>query len=241
MPAGPPIRAVLFDFYGTLAHAVAWGDTHEQVFDRHGLAFDPATWDHNFVGEANDGDAHLEHSTTRDAYVAWELERMRRRARACGVGEDDLEALVADLHRAAKTYTLAPYDEVLAVLAELRGRGMVLAICSNWDWDIDRAVAQAGLEGAVDVVVTSARAGARKPHARIFRHTLERCMVAPPEALFVGDTVHADVTGPVAYGMRAVHVLRDDIQGEVPTLPDGATRARDLTAVLDLVDRTAQT
>ena len=239
MSAGPPIRAVLFDFYGTLARAVAWGDTHEQVFDRHGLAFDPATWGYNFVGEANDGDAHLEHSTTRDAYVAWELERMRRRARACGVGEDDLEALVADLHRAAKTYTLAPYDEVLAVLAELRERGMVLAICSNWDWDIDRAVAQAGLEGAVDVVVTSARAGARKPHARIFRHTLERCMVAPPEALFVGDTLHADVTGPVAYGMRAVHVRRDDIQGGAPTLPDGATRARDLTAVLDLVERAA--
>ncbi|MDQ2827252.1 MAG: HAD family hydrolase [Actinomycetota bacterium] len=235
MPADPPIRAVLFDFYGTLARAVSWGDTHEQVFDRHGLRFDASTWGHNFVGEANDGDAHLEHSTTRDAYVAWELERMRRRARACGVGEDDLEALVGDLHRAAKTYTLAPYDEVPDVLAELRTRGMVLAICSNWDWDIDRAVAQAGLEDAVDVVVTSARAGARKPHARIFRHTLERCMVAPPEALFVGDTFSADVAGPVAYGMHALHVWRDDMQGEAPLLPEGATRARDITAVLDLV------
>jgi putative hydrolase of the HAD superfamily len=238
---GAPLRAVLFDFYGTLAHAVAWGDTHEQVFDRHGLRFDATTWGHNFVGEANDGDAHLEHSATRDAYVAWELDRMRRRARACGVGDDDLEALVADLHKAAKTYTLAPYDEVPGVLAELRARGLVLAICSNWDWDIERAVAQAGLEDAVDVVVTSARAGARKPHPRIFRHTLERCMVAPPEALFVGDTMHADVTGPVAYGMHALHVWREDMLGEPPPLPEGATRARDITAVLDLVERAAPT
>ena len=66
---------------------------------------------------------------------------------ACGVGEDDLDALVADLHTASKTYTLKAYDEVPDVLAELRRRGLIVAICSNWDWDIDRAVAGAGLEG----------------------------------------------------------------------------------------------
>ena len=110
----------------------------------------------------------------------------------------------------------------------------ILAICSNWDWDIDRAVAGAGLEDVVDVVVTSARAGARKPHPRIFRHTLQRCYVAPPEALFVGDTVYADVEGPLAYGMSALHVWRDDMVGAPPPLPRGATRAADLRAVLDL-------
>ena len=228
--------AVLFDFYGTLARAVSWGDTHEQVFARHGLTFDAVTWGHNFVGEANDGDQHLDHSTSREAYVAWELDRMRRRARACGVDEDELEALVGDLHTASKTYTLKPYDEVPDVLAELRGRGLTLAICSNWDWDIDRAVAQAGLDGAVDVVVTSARAGARKPHWRIFAHTLERCLVSPWDVLFVGDTVSADVEGPLAYGMRALHVWRDDRDGDPPPLPEGAVRAPDITAVLDLLD-----
>jgi putative hydrolase of the HAD superfamily len=229
-----PIRAVLFDFYGTLARAVTWGDTHEQVFARHGLAFDAENWGWNFIGQTNDGDDHAEHSTSREVYVAWELDRLRRRARACGVGDDDLEALVADLHTASKTYTLKAYDEVADVLAELRRRGLILAICSNWDWDIDRAVAGAGLEGLVDVVVTSARAGARKPHPRIFRHTLQRCYVAPPEALFVGDTMYADVEGPLAYGMSAVHVWRDDMVGEPPPLPAGAHRAADLRAVLDL-------
>lgn len=224
---------MLFDFYGTLARAVSWGDTHEQVFARHGLPFDAEQWGWNFVGEANDGDEHLEQSANRGAYVAWELERLRGRARRCGVGEDDLEALVADLHTSSKTYTLKAYDEVADVLAELRRRGLILAICSNWDWDIDRAVAGAGLEGAVDVVVTSAQAGARKPHPRIFRHTLQRCYVAPPEALFVGDTVYADVEGPLTYGMAALHVWRDDRVGEPPPLPAGATRAADLRAVLD--------
>ena len=228
------MKAVLFDFYGTLARAVAWGDTHEQVFARHGLVFDAARWGHNFVGESNDGDEHVEHSASRDAYVAWEVDRLRRRARNCGVGDDELDALVADLHTAAKTYTLKAYDEVPDVLGALRRRGLTVGICSNWDWDLDRAIASAGLVGRADVVVTSAQAGARKPHPRIFRHTLERCGVEPAETLFVGDTMYADVEGPIAYGMRAVHVWRDDMVGDPGPLPAGATRTPDLRAVLDL-------
>lgn len=228
-------RAVLFDFYGTLARAVSWGETHEQVFARHGLPFDAANWGHNFVGEAGDGDEHLEHSVSREAYLAWERERLRRRAQACGVGDDDLEALVADLHSASKAYTLKAYDEVPDVLGNLRARGVTVAICSNWDWDLDRAVAQSGLDHLVDVAVTSAQAGARKPHPRIFRHTLERCGVEAREALFVGDTFSADVEGPLAAGMRVVHVWRDDVEGDPPPLPEGAVRSADLRAVLDVV------
>ena len=226
---------MLFDFYGTLARAVSWGDTHAQVFERRSLPFDADRWGWNFVGESNDGDQHLEHSVDRASYVAWERERLRRRARNCGVGEDELEALVDDLHVASKTYTLEAYDEVPEVLAELRQRRLRVAICSNWDWDIDRAVALAGLAGTTDVVVTSAQAGARKPHPLIFEHTLERCGVGAAETLFVGDTMYADVEGPIAYGMRAVHVWRDDMVGDPGPLPPGAIRTPDLRAVLDLV------
>lgn len=229
------IRAVLFDFYGTLARAVAWGDSHDQVFDRHGLPFDAQRWGESFAGDPDDGGEHVEHSVSREAYVAWELDRLRSRARACGVGEDDLEVLVADLHRASKTYTLKAYDEAPDVLAALRRRGLTVAICSNWDWDIDRAVAGAGLDGLVDVVVTSAQAGARKPHPRIFRHTLARCGVAPGQALFVGDSLGPDVEGPVAQGIPALHVWRHEMVGDPPSLPAGAVRAPDLLAVLDLV------
>lgn len=229
------IRAVLFDFYGTLARAVSWGDTHEQVFARHGLPFDTVQWGHNFVGEANDGDEHLAQSVDRDTYVAWEVERLRRRARACGVGPDDLEALVADLHSASKAYTLKAYDEVPDVLQAVRDGGVTVAICSNWDWDLDRAVAQSGLDRLVDVAVTSAQAGARKPHPRIFWHTLRRCGVEPHETLFVGDTLYADVEGPLALGIPAVHVWREDMLGDPPALPPGAWRAPDLRVLLDLV------
>ncbi len=238
------IRGVLFDFYGTLARAVVWGETHEEIFARRGLAGPGARWGSQWVGGAVDGEDHVEHSVSRDAYVAWELERLRTRARACGVADDELEPLVADLHRASKTYTLAAYDEVTDVLIELRRRGLVLAVCSNWDWDLAQQVANVGLDTLVDEIVTSAQAGARKPHPRIFDHTLARCRLEAAETMFVGDTWGPDVEGPLAAGLRPVHLFRDDqaeraresgLEASAPPLPEGVARAPDLRALLDLV------
>ena len=242
--AAGDVKGVLFDFYGTLARAVVWGETHEEIFARRGLAGPGAKWGSQWVGGAVDGEEHVEHSASREAYVAWELERLRTRARACGVADDELEPLVADLHRATKTYTLAAYDEVADVLVALRRRGLVLAVCSNWDWDLADQVAHVGLDPLLDDIVTSAHAGARKPHSRIFAYTLDRCRLAPEETLFVGDTWRPDVEGPLAAGLRPVHLFSDDqvqraresgLEALAPPLPDGVVRATDLRAVLDLV------
>ena len=98
--------------------------------------------------------------------------------------------------------TMRAYEETAAVLAELRARGLTLAICSNWDWDLEEAIAAAGLTGTVDVTVSSAWIGARKPHRRMYDAVLERTGVAPEDALFVGDTWSCDVEGPRAAGLR---------------------------------------
>jgi putative hydrolase of the HAD superfamily len=230
------VAAVLFDFYGTLARATAWGPTVEDVLARRGVAVDPdarARW----AAETADGVDHREHSSARDRYVAWEQARLRRLAEACGVGAADLDEVVGELYATIKEFTLEAYDEAPGVLAALRDRGLTLAVCSNWDWDLDRALGRAGLDQLVDVVVTSARAGARKPHPRIYEQTLERCRVAAPDALFVGDTWGADVEGPLAAGLRPVHVWRAD-DGRTPPPPplvDGVGRVSDLRGVLDLV------
>ncbi len=62
---------------------------------------------------------------------------------------------------------------------ELRERGLTLAICSNWDWDLEPAVTETGLDGWFDTVVSSAWAGARKPHPRIYRYLLEQSGLDP--------------------------------------------------------------
>ena len=210
---------MLFDFYGTLARAVAWGPTVSDVLGRWGAALDPvaeARWN----DETADGIDHAEHSVDRDAYRAWAHARFRRLATGCGVGAADLDEVVVDLYRASRDYVLEAYDDVPQTLAELRRRGITVAVCSNWDWDLDTALAATGLHDLVDVCVTSARAGARKPHPRIYEVTLRRCGVDAQEALFVGDTWGPDVEGPRAVGIASFHLQRD---------------AADLRAVLDLV------
>ena len=220
-------EAVLFDFYGTLARAVAWGPPFEDVLGRRGLALadaPEARWE-------DDGLDHAEHSRDRDTYVRWEHDRLRRLARACGALDGDLDDIVAELYAASKDYVLAAYDEVAGTLSDLRQRAVTVAVCSNWDWDLDNALAAAGLPGMVDVVVTSAQAGARKPHPRIYETALVRCGVGPGDALFVGDTWEPDVEGPRRAGIRAVQVWRPDQHAEPP--PPGAIT--DLRAVLDLL------
>ncbi len=228
--------AVLFDFYGTLARAIAWGTPPEEVMARFGLTVDPdarAEW----AAQSGDGLEHLEHSVDRERYVAWELSRLCQLVERCGAAPADVEEVASQVYAALKTFTLAAYDEVPDVLRQLRERGVTVAVCSNWDWDLDHAMAQAGLDGLVDVAVTSAQAGARKPHPRIFRHTLERCGVGPDEAVFVGDSWHPDVEGPLAAGLRPVHLWRPDEREseEPPPLVDGVQRVADLRGVLELV------
>ncbi len=220
-------RAVLFDFYGTLARAVSYGLTYEEVFERWGVPFDSSTWA-AWTNRVHDGQEHLEHSASRDTYVAWELERLRSVVASLPVPGDHVDAMVADLHAASKDFTLAAYDEVADVLAGLRSGGVTVAVCSNWDWDLDRALDRSGLTGAADVVVTSAQAGARKPHRRIFAVTLDRCGVTPDQAVFVGDSWGPDVEGPRAMGMAAVHLCRPDRPGPAPPLPPGVRRISDL-------------
>src|SRR3954462_13191361 len=228
------IKAVFLDFYGTLAHATTWGPTRQEIMAKRGFTIPNddalAKWTGTF--DNIDGTEHLEQSRSANHYQAWERDRLQQFVTACGVGPDDAEALVDDLYSATKAFALEAYPEVPDVLRELRARGLTLAVCSNWDWHLDRAMDQAGLTDLVDVQLTSARAGARKPHRRIFEHTLQACGdLEPSDVLFVGDSWAPDVEGPAAIGMRPVHVWRPEWDGDrepPPPISDGVVRVSDL-------------
>lgn len=226
----PALDAVLFDFYGTLAEAVDWGPSLDDVLAGHGYSRTESTADWWGV---QDGTDHSAHSATREAYVAWERHRLGLLADASGVPASRRDAVIEDLHAATKTFSLAVYDDVPPVLDALHARGVRIAVCSNWDWDLPGLVSDLGLAGAFEVVITSARVGARKPHPRIYAETLAALGVEPARALFVGDSLHADVEGPLDFGMRAVHVDRGgEADGD---LPDGAVRVETLAALKEVL------
>ena len=161
---------VLFDFYGTLARATNWTSV-DVVLAEHGVELDDELRD-RYWNDGLDGIEHLEHSRSRDHYVAWQRKRILSMLSETDLHPGEHELVLEKLRDGNAARVLEAYEEARPVLAALRGEGLVLGICSNWDWDLSEAVDEAGLTDAVDVVVSSAWAGARKPHPRIFEHTL---------------------------------------------------------------------
>ncbi len=231
-------RGVLLDFYGTLARA-----THrfsiEEALAEHGYVLAPEALDRWFNGGI-DGDDHVAASLSREHYVKWQLEHTYRMLSESDIHPGEHAAIAEELRIGAGTRVLEAYDEVPGVLARLRDAGLTLVVCSNWDWDLAEAVEESGLTEAVDLLISSAWVGVRKPNQRIYAHTLSKAGLEPEQVLFVGDTWGADVEGPIAAGMTPVYLRRD---GHWPdaTCPHneprgrGVTVAPDLSTILDLI------
>ncbi|HVM39917.1 MAG TPA: HAD-IA family hydrolase, partial [Acidimicrobiia bacterium] len=198
--ATKPTATVVLDFYGTLAEATEVGPTFDDVLID--LGYTPQgrqSWELL----ATEAAEHAEHSTSREAYVAWEHARLRQFAEQAGVPASASASVADALIETSKAYRLRLYDETIEVLDALTDRGVRLALCSNWDWDLPDHLTELGLDHYFTPTVVSARAGARKPHPRIYTHLVDGLGCMPSQVLFVGDTWDADVEGPLAHGMRA--------------------------------------
>jgi putative hydrolase of the HAD superfamily len=235
----PTFDAVLLDFYGTLARATQWVSI-DVVLAEHGVEL-PDDVREKWWNDGMDGIEHLEHSASRDDYVAWQQQRLLGMLSETDVHPGEYEVILEKLREGNEARVLEAYPEVPGVLEGLRDLGMRLAICSNWDWDLTEAVEEVGLLDCFEAVVSSAWAGARKPHPRIFEHALDKVGAEPGATLFVGDTWGPDVVGPRAAGMTPLYLRREDHWPDdtAPTMLDtDVACAADLTGALELVRTT---
>jgi putative hydrolase of the HAD superfamily len=236
------VSAVIFDFYGTLAH---WADVeatdYAAVFAAHGYVLAPEALDTYF--QRYDGVDHAEHSVSEAAYEAWVRTRLRDLTDACCVADGHVDGVI-DALRSSDQGEMVAYPEAAAVLSSLRDAGLAIGVCSNWGWELDAFLDAAGLLHLVDAAVTSARAGARKPHPAIYAQSVAALGVAAADVLFVGDSWEPDVRGPRRAGMAAAHVWRRDERGgqRAPVLRPGDHRVGGLgevPGVLEALDGTA--
>jgi putative hydrolase of the HAD superfamily len=228
-------RAVIFDFYGTLAH---WRDTHSSgytdVFAAHGYALPDNVLDAYFTRW--DGVEHAAHSVSESSYEVWVRHRLCELTSACAVPPSDEKLIIDDL-RAADHGPMVAYPEAAATLRALREGGFAIGVCSNWGWELDSFLRQVDLFELVDVAVTSARVGARKPHPLIYARSADALGVEMGEVVFVGDSWAPDVEGPHQSGMTAVHLWRDEERPgqREPELPTGVHRIASLTDLIALL------
>jgi HAD superfamily hydrolase (TIGR01509 family) len=186
---------------------------------------------------ASEGLDHSRWSGSRTAYCGWTTETLAALAHiSTGPGADlggapslgPLGELAPRVVPALEQWHQAPMVALPGAaecLARLKGAGFPIALCSNWGWDLADDLAGTGLAGYVDVFMTSAQAGYRKPHARIYRATLERAGFRAEDAVFVGDSLRTDALGPQRAGIRSVLVTRteEQVHGEqVASLDDAA-------------------
>ena len=126
-----------------------------------------------------------------------------------------------------------------ALLESLRSRGLALGLVSNTfdpPWLLHRDLERMGIAERLDVAVFSSEVGKRKPHPEIFERALGALGVDPRRALFVGDSLVADVGGAGALGMTTVQALwfRAD---DTPGAPEPDYRAFTHMDVLNVAAR----
>lgn len=101
-----------------------------------------------------------------------------------------------------------PYDDVVPAFERLSERGIRIGLISNWDRRLAGIFTGLGLGSLLDVIISSAEVGLRKPDPRIFELALSRVCAEPGEAAHVGDHLYADVLGAEAAGMTPVLIDR---------------------------------
>jgi putative hydrolase of the HAD superfamily len=228
-------RAVIFDFYGTLARwQVSHVSNYVSVFAKHGYVLPHSVLDDYFA--RYDGVDHVDHSMNEETYEAWVRLRLRDLAEACDVPVGEYDVIIEAL-RVSDTGPMCAYPEAADTLRTLRDEGIGVGVCSNWGWHLQPYLADVDLLELVDSSVTSARAGVRKPHRSIYEQSARELGVDVSDAVFVGDSWVPDVEGPRRIGMEAVHLWRlDEREGMTPPpLTDGVNRIADLSELVELL------
>ncbi|HEX6368211.1 MAG TPA: HAD-IA family hydrolase [Longimicrobium sp.] len=182
------IRAVLYDFDGTLADSTEL----TMLCYRHTMR--------THLGEVLPDEEWLSgFGTTLEA-------QMRRFARDPGEVEAMLDTY-REYQNSIHDGLVRPFPDAAETVAELERRGYGLAIVTSKR----RRMAMRGMElcGLVrhfDVVVTPEDVTEAKPHPEPVLFALQKLGVAPHEALFVGDSPH-DVAAGRAAGTRTAAAL----------------------------------
>jgi putative hydrolase of the HAD superfamily len=99
--------------------------------------------------------------------------------------------------------------EAPAILKMLHGK-YKLGVVSNFAIPecVLRLLKAAGIANLFEVIIVSAAVNKRKPSPEIFQHALTALGVSASEAVFVGDTIDADIEGPKAVGMKTIYIER---------------------------------
>lgn len=207
------LRAVLFDFGGTLLDTATDDEAHRIAF----------RWVGKEWSLPNDDDAlwrrHQEFMAPywKGQPGRWtSLRDVTQRSFERLLEDGGREATEEDWDRFWRQYldahvgVMKPYPDAAECVDRVGALGIHVGLLSDVDIDfLDFALGVVEMRGRFDAITTSEEAGYGKPNPIPFRLALQKAGCTGEEAVYVGDSIAKDVEGAKGVGMRTVHVHRD--------------------------------
>jgi len=236
VPNRMPLRAIFLDVGETLMHPdPTWEHVYARAFADFGVAVDMPALETSLRRAYRGGGYGFDGSLVPSADASH-----RRLVEMDQVAFDEIglaplpEAFfrhLASLFMDPATWHVFP--DVREVLPQLKARGMVLGVVSNWAWQLPELLDALDLGRHLDFVAASARIGYDKPHPGIFQWALDKAGVPPESVIHVGDHLDADVAGARGVGIEPVLL---DRRGRHQPSPDDVPVLRTLDELLPMVD-----
>jgi putative hydrolase of the HAD superfamily len=223
------IRAVLFDWYDTLAHvngeAIVAG--RRAMAERAGV--DPErmaelwrdTAQQRMLGALGD----------LDEQITLLLRRLDRDP------SPDLVRELAELDVRSWQQAVTLYPDARPTLETLKAQGFMLGVLSNCSHEAGAVIERAGLDHVFDALALSFRLGIAKPQPEIYHAALNMLAVTPRETMFVADGAFGELDAA-----RSLHIVAVLIEQEHQSRAYGASttwdhRVERLADVPPLLDR----
>ncbi len=195
------IRAVLFDFYDTLAHvdgeAILAG--RRAIAERAGVDAEAmaALWRDSAQQRMLGTLGSLEEQ------IGAMLRQLGRPADAALLGE------LADIDVRAWQAGVRLYPEAVPALETLKTRGYRLGVLSNCSNQAGYVIERAGLDHLFDALTLSFRLQLAKPQPEIYLAACAALDVTPAESVFVADGAFGELDAARALGIVAVLIEQD--------------------------------
>ena len=220
----PPLRASVFDAYGTLFDVHSVIALCEQLWPGKGTALSQLwrskqleyTWQRSLMRRYEDF-ARVTEAALRYACTALGLQI-----------DEERRGRLMDAYR-----TLATFPEVASALAELRAMKLRLAILSNGSPAMLRPlVANAGLRGLIGTVISVDQRKIYKPAPAVYRLAVQRLSVTKAAIGFVSSNCW-DACGAKSFGFRTFWIDRGSAPvDELGAAPDHVIKGLDELAKL---------
>ena len=227
-PAGRA-RAVIFDFYDTLAE-LSSGPIEANRRELARLAgVEPEEWAP--LWRASSRERTLGTAGDMAAQIRTMLEQLGKRPAAALV-----EELVAREYQAWHE-AVRLYAGGSELLRRLRAEGYRLAILSNCSCQAGWPIRSHGLEPLVDTLVLSYEVGVAKPDPAIYQAALERLEVDARAAAYVADGAGGELEAAKALGLRSIKVHHPGSRHPDDPTVQADYRVRSLGEVADLLEQ----